>query len=97
MQREVRTVTDARRSATVRDMALVLVVEDELDIAKVLESYLQRSGYRTERAKDGVFEQIAVYARGYVGVVVDGEDAGHKGELITRERARAACSERQGA
>ena len=46
-------VTQARRSATVEGMALVLVVEDELDIAKVLEGYLQRAGYRTERAKDG--------------------------------------------
>ena len=46
-------MTEPPLSATVKDMALVLVVEDELDIARVLEGYLQRSGYRTERAKDG--------------------------------------------
>ena len=34
-------------------MALVLVVEDEPEIAELLEDYLRSSGYRTERAKDG--------------------------------------------
>ncbi|WP_240631244.1 response regulator transcription factor [Meiothermus granaticius] len=34
-------------------MALVLVVEDEPEIAEILESYLRRDGYRTERAGDG--------------------------------------------
>ncbi len=46
-------MTGPHPRATVRNMALVLVVEDELDIAKVLEGYLRRAGYRTERAKDG--------------------------------------------
>lgn len=46
-------VTQPLLGATVKDMALVLVVEDELDIARVLEGYLQNAGYRTERAKDG--------------------------------------------
>ncbi len=34
-------------------MALVLVVEDEPEIAEILEGYLRRDGYRTERAGDG--------------------------------------------
>ncbi len=34
-------------------MALVLVVEDEPEIAELLEDYLRGSGYRTERARDG--------------------------------------------
>ncbi len=34
-------------------MALVLVVEDEPEIAELLEDYLRASGYRTERASDG--------------------------------------------
>ncbi len=33
--------------------ALVLVVEDEPEISEVLEAYLRREGYRTERAADG--------------------------------------------
>ena len=32
---------------------LILVVEDEPEIAEVLEAYLRREGYRTERAGDG--------------------------------------------
>jgi two-component system response regulator AdeR len=32
---------------------LVLVVEDEPAIAEVLEGYLRREGYKTERAADG--------------------------------------------
>jgi two-component system, OmpR family, response regulator AdeR len=32
---------------------LILVVEDEAHIAEVLEAYLRRDGYRTERAGDG--------------------------------------------
>lgn len=34
-------------------MSLVLVVEDEPEIAELLEDYLRQSGYRTERAADG--------------------------------------------
>lgn len=34
-------------------MALVLVVEDEPDIADLLEAYLRAAGHRTERAGDG--------------------------------------------
>lgn len=34
-------------------MALVLIVEDEPEIAELLEDYLRGSGYRTERAGDG--------------------------------------------
>lgn len=34
-------------------MPLVLVVEDEPQIAEILEGYLRNSGYRTERAADG--------------------------------------------
>ena len=33
---------------------LVLVVEDELEICEVMESYLRRDGFRTERATDGL-------------------------------------------
>ena len=32
---------------------LVLVVEDELNLSEVLEAYLRRDGFRTERATDG--------------------------------------------
>ncbi|MBW6455787.1 MAG: response regulator transcription factor [Trueperaceae bacterium] len=41
-------------------MALVLVVEDELEIAEVLEGYLRRAGHRTERAADG-HAAVALY------------------------------------
>jgi two-component system, OmpR family, response regulator AdeR len=34
-------------------VALILVVEDELELAEVLEGYLRREQYRTERASDG--------------------------------------------
>ncbi|WP_299433522.1 response regulator transcription factor [uncultured Meiothermus sp.] len=34
-------------------MALVLVVEDEPEIAEILEGYLRRDGFRTERAANG--------------------------------------------
>ena len=40
-------------SGTLKDMALVLVVEDEADIADILEGFLKQSGYKTERAADG--------------------------------------------
>ncbi len=38
---------------TLETVALVLVVEDEPEIAEVLEGYLRREGFRTERALDG--------------------------------------------
>lgn len=38
---------------TLTAMALILVVEDELEIAEILEAYLRREGFRTERAADG--------------------------------------------
>lgn len=38
---------------TLEPMALVLVVEDEPEIAEILEGYLRREGFRTERASDG--------------------------------------------
>jgi two-component system, OmpR family, response regulator AdeR len=41
------------RSDTINLVAVVLVVEDEPDIAEMLEVYLKRDGYRTERAADG--------------------------------------------
>ena len=34
-------------------VAMVLVVEDEPEISEILEGYLRRDGYRTERAGDG--------------------------------------------
>jgi two-component system, OmpR family, response regulator AdeR len=34
-------------------MALILVVEDELELAEIIEAYLRREGYQTERASDG--------------------------------------------
>lgn len=34
-------------------VAMVLVVEDEPEITEILESYLRRNGYQTERAADG--------------------------------------------
>ena len=39
--------------ATVKLMALVLIVEDELTLAQTLELYLRRENFRTERAGDG--------------------------------------------
>ena len=39
--------------STIDSMALVLVVEDEPEIAALLEDYLRAGGYRTERASDG--------------------------------------------
>ena len=38
---------------TLNLMAMVLVVEDEAEITEILEGYLRRDGYRTERAADG--------------------------------------------
>ena len=38
---------------TIDAMALILVVEDEPEIAELLEDYLRGSGYRTERASNG--------------------------------------------
>jgi two-component system response regulator AdeR len=34
-------------------MSRILIVEDELDIAEVMEAYLRRDGFQTERAADG--------------------------------------------
>ena len=34
--------------------ATILIVEDEARLAEILEDYLKREGYRTERAKDGL-------------------------------------------
>jgi two-component system response regulator AdeR len=34
-------------------MSLILVVEDELELAEIIEAYLRREGYQTERAGDG--------------------------------------------
>lgn len=47
------TVRMAGSADTLEPMALVLVVEDEPEIAEVLEGYLRREGFRTERASDG--------------------------------------------
>ena len=38
---------------TLHPMALVLVVEDEREIATILEGFLKQHGYKTERAADG--------------------------------------------
>jgi two-component system response regulator AdeR len=43
----------ATTATTINAMAVVLVVEDELEIAEVLEGYLRRDGFHTERAMDG--------------------------------------------
>jgi two-component system response regulator AdeR len=34
-------------------MSLILIVEDELELAEIVEAYLRREGYQTERAGDG--------------------------------------------
>lgn len=47
------TVRMAGSADTLELMALVLVVEDEPEIAEILEGYLRREGFRTERASDG--------------------------------------------
>jgi two-component system, OmpR family, response regulator AdeR len=39
--------------STLHSMPIVLVVEDETEIADVLEAYLRKDGFRTERAADG--------------------------------------------
>ncbi len=40
-------------NASLRGMVLVLVVEDDLDIAETLELYLRNDQHQTERARDG--------------------------------------------
>jgi two-component system, OmpR family, response regulator AdeR len=40
-------------NVTVKDMSLVLVIEDELTLAQTIELYLRKDNYRTERASDG--------------------------------------------
>jgi two-component system, OmpR family, response regulator AdeR len=42
-----------RFTDTITDMSLILVVEDEREIATILEGFLKQSGFRTERAADG--------------------------------------------
>ncbi|MBT2117102.1 response regulator transcription factor [Dyella sp. LX-66] len=42
-----------RIEAIVANAPLILIVEDEPDIADVLDSYLRRDGYQTQRAQDG--------------------------------------------
>jgi two-component system, OmpR family, response regulator AdeR len=42
-----------RHAAYIVGVALVLVVEDERELAEVLEGYLRQAGHRTERASDG--------------------------------------------
>jgi two-component system, OmpR family, response regulator AdeR len=44
---------EQRADRIVEPMQLVLIVEDEPQIAEILEGYLRSSGYRTERAGDG--------------------------------------------
>jgi two-component system, OmpR family, response regulator AdeR len=44
---------DTVENATVKDMSLVLVIEDELTLAQTIELYLRKDNYRTERANDG--------------------------------------------
>lgn len=44
---------NARTSPTSHASALVLIAEDEAEIADILTAYLQRSGLRTEHASDG--------------------------------------------
>jgi two-component system, OmpR family, response regulator AdeR len=34
-------------------MSLILIVEDELELAEIIEAYLRREGYQTQRANDG--------------------------------------------
>jgi two-component system, OmpR family, response regulator AdeR len=44
---------EAPNGGTLESMNVVLIVEDELEIAEVLEAYLRREGFKTERATDG--------------------------------------------
>ena len=53
MTRSSLAASPKRSSATVTDMALVLVVEDELALAQTIELYLRNDNFRTERAGDG--------------------------------------------
>jgi two-component system response regulator AdeR len=46
-------VMELSTTDTLNRVALVLVVEDEPEIAEILEGYLRREGFRTERASDG--------------------------------------------
>jgi two-component system response regulator AdeR len=46
-------VMELSTTDTLNGVALVLVVEDEPEIAEILEGYLRREGFRTERASDG--------------------------------------------
>ena len=53
MTAPLRGVTGQDAPGTLEPMSLVLIVEDEADIADALEAYLRREGFRTERAADG--------------------------------------------
>jgi two-component system response regulator AdeR len=44
---------NARTSPTSHASALVLIAEDEAEIADILIAYLQRNGLRTQHASDG--------------------------------------------
>jgi two-component system response regulator AdeR len=46
-------VMELSTTDTLNGVALVLVVQDEQEIAEILEGYLRREGFRTERASDG--------------------------------------------
>ena len=53
---ETLTTTNQHRISNTRLLgvnACILVVEDELEILQVVEGYLRRDGFRTERATDG--------------------------------------------
>ena len=46
-------VEATNRNAKLSSMALILIVEDERELAESLELYLKSNNYRTERAHDG--------------------------------------------
>jgi two-component system response regulator AdeR len=53
MKMEDGAVMELSTTDTLNGVALILVVEDEPEIGEILEGYLRREGFRTERASDG--------------------------------------------
>ncbi|MFC4638735.1 response regulator [Deinococcus hohokamensis] len=71
--------------------ALILIVEDEPQLAEVLEAYARQDGYRTERAADGHGALVAFRAAGPDLILLDVMLPGRSGlEVLKTVRAESA-------